>query len=146
MHQRRGWLAARECGPGRCAREAGGEPEELDALIRTSERTRLQAGIAISAATRTGWPAKVRALGRALASGLLAEDDAQIDSEMLILAAMADIEAPHLSLLELLADRVPPRWVGDEPIAHPRRTKERTVGSYGVMAGQKNKLASTALA
>lgn len=96
------------------------EPEELGMRIMASERTRLQAGIAISAATRTVWPAKVRVLGRALAYGLLAEDDATIDTEMLILAAMAEIEAPDLALLELLACRVPPQVVGEAEIAEPR--------------------------
>jgi hypothetical protein len=96
------------------------EPEELGERIMESERTRLQAGIAISAATKTVWPAKVRVLGRALASGLLAEDEATVDVEMLILAAMADVEAPDLSLLELLACRVPPQAAGEAEIAHPR--------------------------
>jgi len=101
----------------------GCEPEELDSMMRASDRTRLLAGTAISAAIRTVWPAKVRTLGRALASGLLADDDATIDIEQLILAAMADIEASQLSLLELLACRVPPQAVGDEPIEHPRQTE-----------------------
>jgi hypothetical protein len=89
------------------------ESEELGERISASELTRLQAGIAISAATRTVWPAKVRVLGRALASGLLAEDDATIDTEMLILAAMAEIEALDLSLLELLTNHPPADWTGD---------------------------------
>ncbi len=84
------------------------EPEELEGLIGASDRTRLLAGIALSAATRTAWQDKVRTLGRSLASGLLAADDAQIDTEQLIIAAIADIEAPQLSLLELLACWVPP--------------------------------------
>lgn len=63
------------------------EPEELDVMLRASDRTRLLAGIALSAATRTAWPAKVGTLGRSLASGLLAEDDSQIDTEQLIIAA-----------------------------------------------------------
>ncbi len=96
---------------------------KLEDRITASERTLLMAGVCISAATRTVWPAKVRALGRALASGLLAEDEATIDVEQLIIAAMADLEAPHLSMLELLACRVPPRFVGDEQIAHPRQNE-----------------------
>jgi hypothetical protein len=99
------------------------DSDELDQRIGESERTRLQAGIAVSAATKTVWPAKVRVLGRALASGILAEDEATVDTEMLILAAMADIEAPDLSLLELLACRVPPLTVGEAEIAHPRLNK-----------------------
>src|SRR5260370_29782649 len=40
------------------------EPEELEGLIGASDRTRLLAGIALSAATRTAWQDKVRTLGR----------------------------------------------------------------------------------
>jgi hypothetical protein len=82
-------------------------PEELEGLVGASDKTRLLAGIALSAATRTAWQAKVRTLGRSLASGLLAADEAKIDIEQLIIAAIADIEAPHLSLLELLVCREP---------------------------------------
>ncbi len=90
------------------------EPEELGERILASDLTRLQAGIVISAASRTVWPAKVRVLGRALASGLLAEDEATIDTEMLILTAMAEIEALDLSLLELLTNHPPRDWTEDE--------------------------------
>jgi hypothetical protein len=90
------------------------DPAELGERIVASERTRLQAGIAISAATRTVWPTKVRVLGRALASGLLAEDDTTIDTEMLVLAAMADIEARDLSLLELLSSYNRHGWTEEE--------------------------------
>jgi hypothetical protein len=85
------------------AQEAiGGDPAELERLIRSSDESRLQGGIALSAATRTAWAPKVRALGRALAAGLLATDDARIDTEPLIMAALAGIEFPQASLLELL--------------------------------------------
>ena len=39
--------------------------------------------------------------------GLLAEDDAQIDVEQMIIAAIADIEGPQLSLLNLLVSYEP---------------------------------------
>ena len=41
-------------------------------------------------------------LGRSLAAGLLADDNAKIDTEPIIIAAIADIEGPHLAMLELL--------------------------------------------
>ena len=86
--------------------EASGRPiEDVHELIGTSDDTRLMAGIALSAASRTAWQDKVRTLGRSLASGLLAEDRATIDTEELIIAAIGDMEAPHLSLLELLCLR-----------------------------------------
>jgi hypothetical protein len=80
----------------------GSDPEELERLVLTSDQSRLQAGIALSAAARITWPPKVRALGRALAAGLMATDDARINTEPLIMAALADIEFPQASLLELL--------------------------------------------
>ena len=75
----------------------GGGPEELERLALASDGSRLQTGIALSAAARTTWPPKVIALGRALATGLIATDDARIDTEPLIMAALADIEFPHAS-------------------------------------------------
>lgn len=93
--------------------EASQRPiEEILELIDTSDRMRLLAGIAMSAATRTAWQAKVRTLGQSLASGLLAKDDAQIDTEQLIIAAIADIEGPHLSLLDLLVSYQPTVTLG----------------------------------
>ena len=77
-------------------------------VIAQDECTRLLGGSAISAATRTAYDAKVRALGRALACGL-ADDQARIDEEQLIIAAIADMEAPHVSLLHLLVTRTPSR-------------------------------------
>jgi hypothetical protein len=84
------------------AEEVIGSPEELERLATSSEKARLQTGLAMSAASRTAWPPKVRALGRALAAGLMATDDTQIEVEPMIMAALADIEFPHASLLELL--------------------------------------------
>ena len=74
----------------------GGDPAEPERLILASDQSRLQAGIALSAATRTAWPPKVIALGRALAAGLVAADEARILTEPFIMAALADVEAPPL--------------------------------------------------
>lgn len=102
--------------------EAADRPiEEIVELIGASEWTRLLAGIAMSAATRTAWQAKVRTLGRSLASGLLAADDAKLDTEQLIIAAIADIEAPHLCLLELLVSYEPSVTLGVGLVAEPHR-------------------------
>jgi hypothetical protein len=79
--------------------------EEMGDRIDASERTQLLTGFALSAATRTAWDDKVRTLGRSLASGLLAEDDATIDTEQMIISAVTDIEAPQLAMLDLLAAR-----------------------------------------
>ena len=64
-------------------------------------------GFALNAATRTAWEDKVRTLGRSLAAGLLAEDNAKIDTEQMIIAAITDIEGPQLATLELLVALVP---------------------------------------
>jgi hypothetical protein len=79
--------------------------DEMEERINASERTQLLTGFALSAATRTAWEDKLRTLGRSLASGLVAEDDAKIDTEQMIIAAIVDIEGPQLAMLELLV-----RW------------------------------------
>jgi hypothetical protein len=81
----------------------------MEARINASKRTELLTGIALDAAARTAWEDKVRTLGRSLASGLLAEDDATIDTEQMIIAAITDMEAPHLAMLDLLVRWTPLR-------------------------------------
>lgn len=88
---------------------SGLSAEETVTRALSDEKSRLLSANAIIAATHTAWEDKVRTLGRSLASGLLAADDAQIDSEQLIMAAIADMEAPHLALLDLLVAWRPPR-------------------------------------
>ncbi len=83
--------------------------DEMEERINASERTQLLTGFALSAATRTAWEDKVPTLGRSLASGLLADDDAEIDTEQMIIAAISDIEAPQLAMLDLLVRWVPLR-------------------------------------
>jgi hypothetical protein len=92
---------------------------ELEERINASERTQLLTGFALSAATRTAWEDKVRTLGRSLASGLLADDNAEIDTEQMIIAAISDIEGPQLAMLELLVRWEPGRQAGGPPIAGP---------------------------
>ncbi len=81
---------------------AGVPVEEMEERINASGRTQLLTGFALEAATRTAWEEKVRTLGRSLASGLLADDNAKIDTEQMIIAAIAEIEGPQLAMLELL--------------------------------------------
>jgi hypothetical protein len=87
--------------------EAGVPEDELEGRINASDQTQLLTGLALGAATRTAWEDKVHTLGRSLASGLLAEDAARVDTEQMIIAAISDLEAPHLSLLDLLVSRRP---------------------------------------
>ena len=63
---------------------AGIPIEEMEERINASERTQLLTGVALNAAARTASEDKVRTLGRSLASGLLADDNAKIDTEQMI--------------------------------------------------------------
>jgi hypothetical protein len=58
----------------------------------------------VQAAVRTNLENKIGLLGRALADGILSSDDALIDEQALIVAAVADLEAPHLQVLKVIAD------------------------------------------
>jgi hypothetical protein len=93
--------------------------EEMEERINASEQTQLLTAFALSGAARTAWEDKVRTLGRSLASGLLAEDSAAIDTEQMIIAAITDIEGPQLALLELLVRWEPGRQAGGPPIEGP---------------------------
>jgi hypothetical protein len=94
------------------------DPAQLEREILRSDEARLQAGVALDSASRTTWPPKVIALGRALADGLMATDDARIDTQPLIMAALADVEFPQASLLELLVCHWP-RTIKDGLAAKP---------------------------
>lgn len=95
------------------AAEAGGQDlTGLAGMIGRSEHTRLLTGIAMTGAAGTAWPPKVFALGRALADGLITDDD-QINIADLVLPAMADMDRPHISLLELLVRWMPESSTGN---------------------------------
>jgi hypothetical protein len=83
---------------------AGFGPEELVQRMGRSQRTRLLTVTAAESAAKTAWPHKVRALGRVLADGLIADDEAQIDIVELALTAMTDLERPHVIVLDLLTN------------------------------------------
>jgi len=53
-------------------------------------------------ALKTESETKMRALGRALAEGLLANDDAAVDETSLLLRALEDLEAAHIRVLDRL--------------------------------------------
>jgi hypothetical protein len=62
---------------------------------------------AMSIAQDTALRVKRRALGRALAVGVMG-DDAQIDEELLFMRAVEDIDEMHIRLLARMADTYPP--------------------------------------
>jgi hypothetical protein len=103
-------------------------PDELSDRISASERTKLLTWSALEGATHTAWEDKLHTLGQSLALGLLASDVAKIDAEQMIMNAIADIEGPHLCLLDLLA-RHDPRYFDyeqrdGEPLNIPFRTSD----------------------
>lgn len=102
------------------AEEVGYDDEQFGELIGSSETSRLQTGLAMDAAQRTTWPPKVYALGRVLAAGLIATDEAEVDIRQQALVAMADLERLHVILLELLV-KYEPDWMHDRTVATPHR-------------------------
>jgi hypothetical protein len=68
---------------------------------RSTERLHLTIS-SLRAGHQTLWDDKVTALARALADGLA--DDARVDHQLLVVSALADLEKPHLQVLDVLAD------------------------------------------
>lgn len=102
------------------AAEVVGGVDELAELIAASPRRVQLAGQAVAAGSATTMEDKIRALGRCLAAGL--DDDALVDPQLLIAAALADIEAPHVKVLRILAEQAPPaaHWTAEElAVARP---------------------------
>ena len=93
--------------------------DEMEERINASDRTQLLTAFALNAAARTAWEDKVRTLGRSLAAGLLADDNAKIDTEQMIIAAITDIEGPQLALLEFVVCWEPGRQAGGPRIEGP---------------------------
>jgi hypothetical protein len=73
----------------------------VDDALADPKRTLLLAA-AIDAATRTAMREKLAALGRAVAAGITATDDAEVDLEALVIAALHDIEIPHVEIVRML--------------------------------------------
>jgi hypothetical protein len=59
---------------------------------------------AIEAAARSAFDLKIRAIGRALVSGVLTSDDAEIDEANLVIGALRDLEMVELGALQVLMD------------------------------------------
>lgn len=87
-----------------CA-ESGLEPETLGERLARDEPALSLTAETVEAAIRTAVPEKIGALGRVLANA--AHDTAKVDEELLVVRALAQIEAPHISLLALLAGEPP---------------------------------------
>jgi hypothetical protein len=84
------------------AQAASESPEELLIKAVSDDRRHELLARAIGTAQDTALRDKRRALGRALAAGI-AGDDAQIDDELMFMRAIADLDAPHIRVLALMA-------------------------------------------
>ena len=94
-------------------------PEQFAERAGESEQTRLLTENAIQAAADTIWPDGVRAIGRALAAGLLAKDKPVMDIRQRVLGIMKDLDELHVNLLELLVRYEPEaRHDGLQAIPH----------------------------
>lgn len=77
-------------------------PQEFASrLTETGTKTEL-AVRGLSQAQDTALQEKLRAIGNALASGALAEDDATVGDELLFLRVLDALEMPHVRLMRLL--------------------------------------------
>jgi len=70
----------------------------LDAAERDADRLHMGYSAGQAAAT-SRYPARVVALGRALAHGIPSDDAAELDHWQLVIDAIAEVERPHLVLL-----------------------------------------------
>jgi hypothetical protein len=77
-------------------------PGQLADRAGESEQTRFLTDKAIQAAANTIWPEGVRAIGRAYARSLLAEDKPTLDIRLRALGIMQDLDELHVRLLDLL--------------------------------------------
>ncbi|TXR56307.1 hypothetical protein [Quadrisphaera setariae] len=94
------------------AAQAGVEPQELlDKAAEGPDRLHLACSAA-QAAGESRYPERIIALGRALARGLLAEDDAVLDHEQLVVEALSRLDRPHLVVLWALLEDEPGRSPG----------------------------------
>ena len=115
------------------ARRLDSTPDDVVERARsTPERTQLFAD-AMSQAAQTFNVQKIQALARALANGL-AGDDARIDEERLVVAALSNVEEPHVKVLLQLPGRRSAPSVSATGLGG-RFTSPRGAGLAAVMDG-----------
>lgn len=83
-------------------RDHGADLEAILAAATTNPQFAALVDTAFGAAQRSSWPGKARMLGRALADGHLASDDAKLDEAGLLLSTIAALEALDVRILDLL--------------------------------------------
>jgi hypothetical protein len=78
--------------------------EEVLLQAQADPRLELLAGQALAAGAGTVFEDKIAALGRVLARGLMADDEAMLDETSMMLDALSQLEAPHVRILAIFAD------------------------------------------
>jgi len=79
-------------------RQISGDPHKIQLLVD-----------ALRAGAESVWEDRIRVLGRALANGAIAEDDALVDEERKWVAILASIDAPDLRIMGYLMREDPER-------------------------------------
>jgi hypothetical protein len=103
--------------------EMGGNADALLARINDPSRA-LLADLVLDAAGRSTYDDKIVTLGRLLGRALIERDDARLDEHAALMAAVADLEAPHVAVLGQMRQV---RWITPD---RKRPTAKRSSHAY----------------
>lgn len=104
------WVRGRRAGAlNEAAAVTGGPVEDIVARLLAGPSGQVLLNTAMEAVTSSAWDAHVKTMGRALANGALAEDDALVDEETYWARIMRQLEAPHLRIINHLVSEDPDR-------------------------------------
>lgn len=136
---------------------SGLAPQQLIERIRDTPRLADLVEETVAAAIRTDLQNKRTALGRSLRRGILANDDATIDQEAVLIRTLAAIDAPEIRILEIISrskgkprplsergregaldlDEITSELVGSNKTAdEAMRTAQTAQGILGLLAAQ----------
>jgi len=109
------------------ADEAGITPEQLAKALTADQTRQLLASEVVRVAMSTASDRKLRALATVLATGATTADSNVVDRELLFVRVLADLEEPHVVLLNLIGDVVPEGYGGIPQREYPRPWDEGEV-------------------
>jgi hypothetical protein len=81
---------------------SGMEEEDFYRRLTTDDRLAILFAMAIDAAQRSYVKEKTEMLAKAVSSGVIAEDEAQIDEAQVLVSTLRDLEVPHFRALMIL--------------------------------------------
>lgn len=106
---------------------SGLDPDSLVDRVGRDDTGDLLLTETLEAAVRTAHEAKIAALGQVLANA--ASDGARVDEERIVVAALAQLEAPHIQVLAVIAQLPPIVVMQGQPVS--RRGWTRTsIGNH----------------